>query len=51
MCTFGGPNLDRLYIVTSRKFLKHNEKNDLAGSLFYVDGLNTKGIEETFFGG
>ena len=51
MCTFGGPNLDRLYIVTSRKFLKHNEINDLAGSLFYVDGLNTKGIEETFFGG
>ena len=51
MCTFGGPNLDRLYIVTSRKFLKHNEQNDLAGSLFYVDGLNTKGIEETFFGG
>mgnify|MGYP001160965505 FL=1 len=53
MCTFGGTDLNRLYIVTSRRFLKPEEvdQQPLAGSVFFVDGLGTQGIVEPFFEG
>ena len=53
MCTFGGTDLNRLYIVTSRRFLKPEEvdQQPLAGSVFFVDGLDTQGIAEPFFEG
>lgn len=35
-CTFGGPNLDRLFITTSREHLAPGE-DPLAGSLFVAD--------------
>ena len=38
-CSFGGPNLSRLYITTAREDLTPQEHHaqPLAGSLFYVD--------------
>jgi L-arabinonolactonase len=53
MCTFGGPDLEDLYVVTSRRFLDPEglERQPLAGSLFIVRGLDTRGIAEPFFAG
>lgn len=53
MCSFGGADLDLLYIVTSRRFLDAEglERQPLAGSLFAVGGLETQGIAEPFFAG
>jgi sugar lactone lactonase YvrE len=53
MCTFGGENLDQLYIVTSQRFLDEAglQEEPLAGSLFVVDGLGVSGIAEPFFAG
>lgn len=53
MCTFGGPDLERLYIVTSRRFLDPEglKEQTLAGSLFVADDLDTRGIAEPFFAG
>lgn len=53
MCSFGGANLDELYVVTSRRFLKPGEAEEqpLAGSLFVVTGLDAQGLPEPFFAG
>ncbi len=53
MCTFGGPALDSLYVVTSRRFLDEEGLADqpLAGSLFVATGLDAQGIPEPFFAG
>jgi sugar lactone lactonase YvrE len=53
-CTFGGPNMDRLYITTARQ-LKHITaeelaKQPLAGRLFYVD-VGVQGLPEARFAG
>lgn len=52
MCSFGGPNLDILY-VTSATFQMDEEglkREPLAGSLFAIRGLGVKGLEEPRFG-
>ncbi len=53
MCTFGAKDLDRLYVVTSRRFLDPGglDSQPLAGSLFVVEGLDAQGIPEPFFAG
>ena len=53
MCSFGGTDLDSLYIVTSRRFLDEEglERQPLAGSLFVATDLGTRGIAESFFAG
>lgn len=53
-CTFGGPNMDRLYITTSRQ-LKHITpeelaKQPLAGALFFID-VGVQGMFEARFAG
>jgi sugar lactone lactonase YvrE len=53
-CTFGGPNLDRLYITTARQ-LRHISaeelaKQPLAGRLFAID-VGVTGLPETRFAG
>jgi len=53
-CTFGGPNMDRLYITTARQ-LKHITAEDLAkqplaGRLFSID-VGIRGLPETAFAG
>lgn len=53
MCTFGGPNLDWLFVVTARKFLDPSaqQRQPDAGSLFIVRDLGVAGIAEPFFAG
>lgn len=53
-CTFGGPNLDRLYITTARQ-LRHITaeelaKQPLAGRLFSID-VGIQGLPEPSFAG
>jgi L-arabinonolactonase len=53
-CTFGGPNLDRLYITTARQ-LRHITAEDLAkqplaGALFSID-VGIRGMPEPLYGG
>jgi len=51
MCAFGGADLRTLY-VTSSKFHADNDLDlqPLAGSLFKIEGVNTRGVEEREFG-
>ncbi len=53
MCTFGGENLDILYVVSATRFLEPNEvpEQPLAGALFAIHGTGAKGIVEPFFKG
>ena len=47
-CTFGGENLDRLFITTARVELDDDQliKEPLAGSIFVLDALGVKGSKE-----
>lgn len=53
MCSFGGENLDTLYVVTARRFLKPGEEADqpLAGALFAITDLGVRGLPEPTFAG
>ena len=53
MCTFGGENLDVLYVTSTRKFLKPEAaaEQPLAGGLFAVHGTGATGLPEPFFAG
>jgi L-arabinonolactonase len=53
MCSFGGPDLDILYIVSTRKFLTPETEKDqpLAGALFALHSTGAKGLPEPFFKG
>ena len=51
-CAFGGENLDKLYVVTSRLLPESNLKNQpQAGGVFEVDlsELNITGMKANFF--
>ncbi|KAG7213994.1 hypothetical protein KM043_001366 [Ampulex compressa] len=49
--TFGGPELDILYVTTSRRDVKSSElqKQPLAGSVFAVTGLGVHGLPANSF--
>ncbi|HAA93420.1 MAG TPA: calcium-binding protein [Rhodospirillaceae bacterium] len=53
MCTFGGENLDTLYVTSGRVFLEDEELQEqpLAGALFAIHGTGATGLPETFFAG
>jgi len=53
MCSFGGLNLDVLYVTSATVFLTPEERlaQPLAGSLFAVRGLGARGVPEPFFAG
>ncbi len=53
MCTFGGPDLDILYVTSGAIFVQDDEKDTqpLAGGLFAIHGTGAKGIAEPFFAG
>jgi sugar lactone lactonase YvrE len=53
MCTFGGRNLDELYVVTSTRFTPDHlrRKQPLAGGLFCIRGLGARGLPEPRFAG
>jgi L-arabinonolactonase len=53
MCTFGGRNLDELYVVTSTRFTPDElrRKQPLAGGLFRIRGLGVRGLPEPCFAG
>jgi L-arabinonolactonase len=48
MCTFGGSDLDILYVTTACRFLDEAALRDqpLAGRLFAIEGLGARGIPE-----
>jgi sugar lactone lactonase YvrE len=52
-CTFGGPDLDRLYVTTSREGLDGDAlaAQPLAGALFCVDLPGVRGLPVLEFGG
>jgi sugar lactone lactonase YvrE len=52
-CTFGGPDLDRLYVTTSREGLDADERaaQPLAGALFTVDVPGVTGLPALEFAG
>ena len=47
-CTFGGENLDRLFVTTG---IKADLDEPDAGKLFVIDGLGVKGVPAFAFGG
>lgn len=51
MCTFGGPDLETLYVTSARRFLEPGQLagQPLAGALFAIRGLGTRGIAEPRF--
>lgn len=53
MCTFGGENLDTLYVTSGRVFLGADglTEQPLAGSLFAIHGTGATGLPEAFFNG
>lgn len=53
MCSFGGPNMDVLYVTSATYSLSSSElaAQPLAGGLFAVTGLGTNGMLEPEFGG
>jgi L-arabinonolactonase len=53
MCSFGGPDLDILYVTCCTQFLQEGEAKEqpLAGALFAIHGTGAKGIAEPFFAG
>ncbi len=44
--TFGGPNLDRLFVTTLDPTCFGEAPDDMAGYLYVIDGLNTRGLPE-----
>jgi sugar lactone lactonase YvrE len=52
-CTFGGPDLDRLYVTTSREGLDDADRagQPLAGALFAVDVAGVRGLPALEFAG
>ena len=52
MCSFGGPDLDVLYVTTATAFLAEGEAAAqlLAGSLFAIHGLGVQGLPEPLYG-
>jgi sugar lactone lactonase YvrE len=52
-CTFGGPDLDRLYVTTSREGLDDDARaaQPLAGALFTVDVPGARGLPTLEFAG
>ena len=53
MCTFGGDDLDVLYVVSATRFLEPGEarQQPLAGALFAIHGTGATGIPEPYFNG
>ena len=53
MCTFGGENLEILYVTSATIFVQDDEKDaqPQAGGLFAIHGTGAKGIAEPFFAG
>ena len=53
MCTFGGENLDILYVSSGHIFLEKEQqkKQPLAGALFAIHGTGSTGLPEPFFAG
>jgi sugar lactone lactonase YvrE len=53
MCTFGGPGLDELYVVSSTRFTPDElrRRQPLAGGLFRITGLGVRGLPEPRFAG
>lgn len=53
MCSFGGPDLDILYVTSTRKFLtpQMEKKQPLAGALFALHNTGATGLPEPFFKG
>lgn len=53
MCTFGGDNLDVLFVTSTRKFLEPGEAESqpLAGGLFVIRDVGVHGLPEPKFGG
>ncbi len=51
MCTFGGRNLDVLFVTSGSRFLRpgDSERQPLAGALFAIHGLGPLGIVEPRF--
>lgn len=51
MCSFGGPDLDVLYVTSGTMFLQSTtlEQEPLAGSLFAIRGLKVRGLPEPLF--
>ena len=51
MCNFGGPGLDILYVTSATFLLSEDEaaQQPLAGALFAIEGLGTRGLEEPRF--
>ena len=51
MVTFGGADLDRMYVTTATRMLADDERArwPLAGALLRIDGLGAKGVPEPFF--
>lgn len=43
-CTFGGPDMDILYVTTSKLRVKSFLNEPLAGNVFAVRGLGVKGL-------
>lgn len=53
MCTFGGENLDILYVTSATKFMQPGEETiqPLAGALFAIRGTGATGLPEPYFAG
>ena len=53
MCTFGGEDLEKLYVTSATRFLTPEEASaqPLAGSLFVIRGLGVRGLPEPLFAG
>jgi sugar lactone lactonase YvrE len=53
MCTFGGPDLDTLYVTSCTRFSDEQELKDqpLAGALFAVHDVGARGLPEPKFAG
>lgn len=53
MCSFGGVDLDVLYVTTSRAMLAVGEASEqpLAGALFAIHGCGSRGLQEVPYAG
>jgi sugar lactone lactonase YvrE len=53
MCTFGGPDLDIMYVTSCTRFLEPGEapRQPLAGALFAIHELGARGLVEPYYSG
>jgi len=53
MCTFGGADMETLYVTTSRALVSESEaaEQQLAGALFAIHGTGSRGIPEPLYVG